>query len=71
MKAALRELKEECGKNMDVWMVGRQPIGYYEYPYPKESQRDGFNAAKVRFSNSCSGTLSPLWDRCIFLKDTS
>lgn len=46
-KAAVRELKEECGPNMDVWMVGRQPIGHYEYPYPTDSQRNGYNAAKV------------------------
>ncbi|CAG7854165.1 SubName: Full=Related to MRPL17-mitochondrial ribosomal protein, large subunit {ECO:0000313/EMBL:CCA68916.1} [Serendipita indica DSM 11827] len=48
-KAALRELKEECGPNMDVWMVGRQPIGHYAYEYPTESQRDGHLGAKVYF----------------------
>jgi len=71
MKAALRELKEECGKSMDIWMVGRQPIGHYEYPHPKESQRDGFNAAKVYLFNSCSGALSLIRDRCISSKDIS
>jgi large subunit ribosomal protein L46 len=28
-------LEEECGDKMDVWFVGRRPIGYYKYNYPK------------------------------------
>ncbi|CAG8517837.1 609_t:CDS:2 [Funneliformis caledonium] len=35
VQAAYRELEEECGKKMDVWFVGRRPIGYYKYTYPK------------------------------------
>ncbi|KIM31990.1 hypothetical protein M408DRAFT_241881 [Serendipita vermifera MAFF 305830] len=48
-KAAVRELKEECGPNMDVWMVGRQPIGHYEHPYAADSTKSEYNGAKVYF----------------------
>ncbi|KAF9914436.1 54S ribosomal protein L17 mitochondrial [Lobosporangium transversale] len=34
-EAANRELQEECGGNMDLWFVGRVPIGHYEYSHPK------------------------------------
>ncbi|KAF9116828.1 54S ribosomal protein L17 mitochondrial [Mortierella sp. AM989] len=36
-EAAGRELQEECGDNMDLWFVGRVPIGHYSYSHP-----DGF-----------------------------
>ncbi|KAG8816331.1 54S ribosomal protein L17 mitochondrial [Serendipita sp. 401] len=48
-QAALRELKEECGPNMDVWIVGRQPVGHYGYAYPKDGKIENFDNAKVYF----------------------
>ncbi|KAF9937346.1 54S ribosomal protein L17 mitochondrial [Modicella reniformis] len=38
-EAAGRELQEECGKNMDLWYVGRAPIGHYNYSHPKDYQK--------------------------------
>ncbi|CAO3617584.1 unnamed protein product [Cunninghamella echinulata] len=36
-EAAERHLKDSCGKDMDVWFVGRQPISFYrEAPSRKE-----------------------------------
>ncbi|KAG0256845.1 54S ribosomal protein L17 mitochondrial [Mortierella polycephala] len=35
-EAAGRELQEECGSNMDLWFVGRVPIGHYNYKLPKD-----------------------------------
>ncbi|KAF9187053.1 54S ribosomal protein L17 mitochondrial [Haplosporangium sp. Z 767] len=35
-EAAGRELQEECGSNMDLWFVGRVPIGHYSYKFPKD-----------------------------------
>jgi large subunit ribosomal protein L46 len=49
--AAERELAEECGKNMDVWFVGRQPIGHYTYKFSEDhvKKNPGANGAKVFF----------------------
>ncbi|RUS32360.1 39S mitochondrial ribosomal protein L46-domain-containing protein [Jimgerdemannia flammicorona] len=35
-QAARRELLEECGPDMDVWFVGRTPIGHYKYIFPDD-----------------------------------
>ncbi|RKP26320.1 NUDIX hydrolase domain-like protein, partial [Syncephalis pseudoplumigaleata] len=35
-QAAKRELAEECGRDMDVWFVGRRPVGFHQYAYPAE-----------------------------------
>ncbi|THH04815.1 hypothetical protein EW145_g5242 [Phellinidium pouzarii] len=32
-EAAKRDLHAECGPNMNSWVVGRQPIGLFEYEY--------------------------------------
>ncbi|KAI8373078.1 39S mitochondrial ribosomal protein L46-domain-containing protein, partial [Radiomyces spectabilis] len=34
-EAAERRLKEQCGADMDVWFVGRQPIAHYKKAGPK------------------------------------
>lgn len=49
--AAERELGEECGKDMDVWFVGRQPIGHYTYKFPEDhvKKHPGASGAKVFF----------------------
>ncbi|KAI8579059.1 hypothetical protein K450DRAFT_243658 [Umbelopsis ramanniana AG] len=49
--AAERELEEECGKNMDVWFVGRQPVGHYAYKFPEDhvAKYPGATGAKVFF----------------------
>ncbi|CAG8823644.1 6883_t:CDS:2, partial [Cetraspora pellucida] len=51
VQAASRELEEECGNCMDVWFVGRRPIGYYKYDYPKYLVKDNieYKGAKVFF----------------------
>ncbi|KAF9990306.1 54S ribosomal protein L17 mitochondrial [Mortierella antarctica] len=53
-EAAGRELQEECGGNMDLWFVGRVPIGHYNYSFPKgfapkTETSPGANGAKVFF----------------------
>ncbi|CAB4391827.1 unnamed protein product [Rhizophagus irregularis] len=40
IQAAARELEEECGNKMDVWFVGRRPIGCYKYTHPKNFVRE-------------------------------
>ncbi|KAG0344787.1 54S ribosomal protein L17 mitochondrial [Podila humilis] len=51
-EAAGRELQEECGANMDLWFVGRVPIGHYNYKFPKaarDATSEGPTGAKVFF----------------------
>ncbi|CAG8712006.1 12840_t:CDS:2, partial [Ambispora leptoticha] len=50
-EAARRELTEECGPDMDVWIVGRRPIGFYQYDFPGMLKKDHENyiGAKVFF----------------------
>ncbi|KAI8602663.1 39S mitochondrial ribosomal protein L46-domain-containing protein [Dissophora ornata] len=45
-EAAGRELQEECGGNMDLWFVGRVPIGHYNYSLPKNFVTESSVAAK-------------------------
>ncbi|KAF8937709.1 54S ribosomal protein L17 mitochondrial, partial [Haplosporangium gracile] len=44
-EATGRELSEECGSNMDLWFVGRVPIGHYQYNFPKDFVAKSSNAA--------------------------
>ncbi|KAF9173387.1 54S ribosomal protein L17 mitochondrial [Mortierella sp. AD011] len=46
-EAAGRELQEECGGNMDLWFVGRVPIGHYIYSHPKNFKTEGENTVKA------------------------
>ncbi|KAG0225232.1 54S ribosomal protein L17 mitochondrial [Actinomortierella wolfii] len=52
-EAAGRELAEECGTNMDLWFVGRVPVGHYNYSFPKafreKSENPAVSGAKVFF----------------------
>ncbi|KAF9425366.1 54S ribosomal protein L17 mitochondrial [Podila epigama] len=51
-EAAGRELQEECGSNMDLWFVGRVPIGHYNYKFPKVPKSENNSSptgAKVFF----------------------
>ncbi|KAG9295679.1 hypothetical protein G9A89_002997 [Geosiphon pyriformis] len=50
-QAAKRELAEECGRDMDVWFVGRRPIGVYQYRFvePIVFDQNRFDGAKVFF----------------------
>ncbi|KAI1317104.1 54S ribosomal protein L17 mitochondrial [Mortierella claussenii] len=48
-EAAGRELQEECGGNMDLWFVGRVPIGHYNYSLPKDSKGSKIDGTKVFF----------------------
>ncbi|KAF9432036.1 54S ribosomal protein L17 mitochondrial [Entomortierella beljakovae] len=45
-EAAGRELQEECGGNMDLWFVGRVPIGHYSYSHPKASKPESAVSVK-------------------------
>ncbi|KAF9975151.1 54S ribosomal protein L17 mitochondrial [Actinomortierella ambigua] len=52
-EAAGRELAEECGANMDLWFVGRVPIGHYNYSFSKafreKTENPAVSGAKVFF----------------------
>ncbi|KAJ1979714.1 hypothetical protein H4R34_002723 [Dimargaris verticillata] len=49
-EAAYRELREECGDEMNVWIMGRGPVGHYSYDYPAEhAQHIKAAQAKVFF----------------------
>ncbi|KAG0210195.1 54S ribosomal protein L17 mitochondrial [Mortierella sp. GBA30] len=51
-EAAGRELQEECGGNMDLWFVGRVPVGHYNYSIPKVEKTEpssAVNGTKVFF----------------------
>ncbi|KAF9168254.1 54S ribosomal protein L17 mitochondrial [Actinomortierella ambigua] len=52
-EAAGRELAEECGANMDLWFVGRVPIGHYNYSFSKafreNTENPAVSGAKVFF----------------------
>ncbi|KAF9355123.1 54S ribosomal protein L17 mitochondrial [Mortierella sp. AD094] len=45
-EAAGRELQEECGGNMDLWFVGRVPIGHYSYSHPKNFKTESDTPVK-------------------------
>ncbi|KAI8336149.1 39S mitochondrial ribosomal protein L46-domain-containing protein [Chlamydoabsidia padenii] len=40
-EAAERQLKEACGKDMDVWFVGRQPITFYKQSPSRKEETEG------------------------------
>ncbi|CAO3599831.1 unnamed protein product [Absidia cylindrospora] len=40
-EAAERHLEESCGKDMDVWFVGRQPISYFKQSPSRKEDTDG------------------------------
>ncbi|KAK9702609.1 hypothetical protein K7432_011170 [Basidiobolus ranarum] len=46
-EAAEREVVEQCGSNMDLWFVGRAPIGHFAYSAPKSD--DQVKGTKVFF----------------------
>ncbi|KAG9068952.1 54S ribosomal protein L17 mitochondrial [Linnemannia hyalina] len=52
-EATGRELSEECGSNMDLWFVGRVPVGHYQYNFSKDfvakSSNTAVKGAKVFF----------------------
>jgi len=39
-QAATRRLDDECGRNMDTWVVSRNPIGVYHPPKPSVTDSD-------------------------------
>lgn len=49
VQAAKRELLEEFGSDLDVWMTGKVPAAWVGYPLPKGEQRDGKDSTKVFF----------------------
>ncbi|KAI8098550.1 39S mitochondrial ribosomal protein L46-domain-containing protein [Halteromyces radiatus] len=40
-EAAERYLKESCGKDMDVWFVGRQPVSHYKQSPSRKEDTEG------------------------------
>ncbi|KAG2223081.1 hypothetical protein INT45_008929 [Circinella minor] len=40
-EAAERQLEDDCGKDMDVWFVGRQPVSFYKKAASKGSEEPG------------------------------
>jgi len=49
VQAAKRELLEEFGTDLDVWMTGRVPAAWLGYKLPKGEERDGCDNTKVFF----------------------
>lgn len=49
VEAAERELKEEFGEELDVWMTGHVPAAWLGYTLPQGEQRDGCSETKVFF----------------------
>jgi len=45
---AERELKEECGALMNTFFIGNAPLGCYQYPIPRELQKNYGQAEKTR-----------------------
>lgn len=57
MEAAIRELHEELGPNMDIWSIGRVPAAYYTYPaLPSKLSNSELKGTKVSFFYS-AGSL--------------
>lgn len=55
MQAALRELSEEFGSELDVWQTGKVPAAWYGYKLPTATER-GEKDAKVghhRYASPC------------------
>ncbi|KAI9316382.1 39S mitochondrial ribosomal protein L46-domain-containing protein [Dichotomocladium elegans] len=40
-EAAERQLKEDCGSDMDVWFVGRQPVSHFKEAASRDSGETG------------------------------
>jgi hypothetical protein len=47
IQAAVRELHAECGPDMNIWIVGRKPVGLYQ---PLQGPLDSGEPEKVRLS---------------------
>ncbi|ORX96254.1 hypothetical protein K493DRAFT_314588 [Basidiobolus meristosporus CBS 931.73] len=58
-EAAEREVFEQCGSNMDLWFVGRAPVGHFVYNAPKSD--NGVQGTKVFFMKAriFSGQAAP------------
>ena len=57
-QSAIRRLDDECGRNMDTWVVGRNPIGVYHPPTPETkvttliARNDRCSCVRFRTSSS-------------------
>ncbi|KAF9103892.1 54S ribosomal protein L17 mitochondrial [Mortierella sp. GBA35] len=47
-EATGRELTEECGSNMDLWFVGRVPVGHYQYNFPSDFVAKSESGAAIK-----------------------
>lgn len=50
-EAAERSLKEDCGPDMDTWLVGRQPVSFFKQSSAKAEQDTGL---KVKYCGESS-----------------
>ncbi|KAI9254570.1 NUDIX hydrolase domain-like protein [Phascolomyces articulosus] len=63
-QAALRELEEECGKDIKVQLLDQEPLFTYQYEFPAEfvrHKKSNFIGAKVEFMRAewISGQCQP------------
>lgn len=50
LQAAQRDLNSECGRELNTWVVGRRPVGFFEY---QNADSDAVAGEKVGLSWFC------------------
>ncbi|KIM53724.1 hypothetical protein SCLCIDRAFT_1222590 [Scleroderma citrinum Foug A] len=57
--AATRRLDDECGRNMDTWVVSRNPIGVYHPPKPNAADSDPKDVVFFYKAHILAGQVRP------------
>ncbi|KXS17087.1 hypothetical protein M427DRAFT_54743 [Gonapodya prolifera JEL478] len=62
-QGAEREMKEECGEDLEFWLVGKRPVAHHIYKYSTPQLRNGvaYDGAKVFFmyGHAFGGQVQP------------
>ncbi|KIK18315.1 hypothetical protein PISMIDRAFT_632200 [Pisolithus microcarpus 441] len=61
--SAIRRLEDECGRNMDTWLVSRNPIGVYHPPKLNVSEPEAKNAVFFYKAHILAGQVRPKQSR--------